>query len=199
MNLARALQVTIIGVLTMSGEGLAQKISGVGGQGAQQAVSAKGGNQYLIGGTTMFFNSKATQGGAELPGGTTTYSQANLQYNIGSHLCGFGVIYQQDRIGPQQTNHGLAVKAEFTWQGYYFEAGYGTARQTFDNRGVTSRSGSQYLFASGIRVPFAVDFLYFDGGVRRRTTTYDKQDGVEMDASLSETLVMPYVGMGLSL
>lgn len=179
----------------------AQIIKGVGGDGANQAVKSTGsqGNQYMMGATLMFMSNEATQNGENLPGGTSIFSQLNMQYNLVNYLTAFGLIYQQDKIGVSQVNQGIALKAELTWKGYYAEIGYGTAQQTFTNRAVQSRSGTQNLYGFGIRVPFLHDLFYFDGGVRKRTTVYTKQDGVSMRRPLTETLFVPFIGMGISL
>lgn len=176
-------------------------MSAVGGTVATQAVksSGNGQNQYMLGTTLMFMSNENRQNGEELPGGTTLFSQVNLQYNLVNYLTGFGLIYQQDKLGASQTNHGIAVKGEFTWNGYYVEGGYGTAQQTFVNRAVQSRSGNQVFYGFGIRVPFVQEFIYFDGGVRKRETIYAKQNGVDMAHPLTESLFMPYIGMGFSL
>jgi hypothetical protein len=147
----------------------------------------------------MFMTNEAKQNGEDLPGGTTLFSQVNMQYNITNYLSGFGLIYQQDKIGSSQTNHSIVAKGEFNWNGYYLEAGYGTAQQTFVDRAVKSRSGTQVLYGAGIRVPFVGDLLYFDGGVRKRTNVYTKQNGVNMTSPLTEALFMPFIGMGVSL
>lgn len=178
---------------------LAQSITPrVGGSSAKQ-VTEVGKNEFMLGTTLMFLQTKATQGGQELPGGTSRYSQANVQYNVGSYFCGFGLVYQSDQLGNVQNDTGLGAKIELTWQGFYLEAGYGTAQQRFRNRTVSSREGTQTFFASGIRVPFFADVLYFDGGLRQRSTVFSKQDGAKLHAPLRQTLTMPYIGVGMAL
>ncbi len=197
-DLCRMLLVVFLSLYSFPAIG--QVIAAVGGASAKQAVSSAGGkNQFMLGETLMFFTNESTQNKEKLPGGTTIYSQTNIQYNLVDKLFGFGMIYQHDKIGPNQTNNGILLKGELTWNGYYFELGYGTADQKFSERAVSSRTGTQMLYGGGIRVPFLHEFLYFDGGVRKRTSTFTKQDGVKMSHPLSESLMMPYIGLGISL
>jgi hypothetical protein len=41
--------------------------------------------------------------------------------------------------------------------------------------------------------------FFFDGGIRKRTMHYTTQDGEKMTSPLTETDLMPYIGMGISL
>lgn len=182
-----------------AGRAAAQSISpAVGGAGATQ-VTETGKNELMLGTTLMFLQSEASQGGQELPGGMSRYSQVNLQYNVGSYFCGLGLVYQSDQLGEVQKNTGFGPKVELTWHGFYLEAGYGVARQRFENRTVSSRDGTQSFYAIGIRVPFLADLLYFDGGIRRRTSTFEKQDGAKLASPLRQVLTMPFVGVGMAL
>jgi hypothetical protein len=101
------------------------------------------------------------QADQSLPGGTSLYSQINLQANIVGWFSGFGLIYQSDKIGESQKFKGIAAKYELTWRGFYVEIAYGTAEQDFQNRAVSKRAGTLLMNGGGIRVPFVSDVLFF--------------------------------------
>ena len=107
--------------------------------------------------------------------------------------------YDNNRVGVSQTTNGIGVKTEFSVRGYYIEAGVSTVQNKYKDRAVQSRTGTQTFYGGGIRVPFLADTVYFDGGVRKQVTTYTKQDGVDLAKPLIESVLMPYIGMGISL
>ena len=156
--------------------------------------------EFQVGTTTLFVNNKAEQNGQELPGGTSIYSQFNLQVKFSNIPAGAGIAYQYDKIGTSQVNNGVLLKGEFTVGDFYTEIGFGTAEQTFVNRAISSRSGTQTVYGVGLRFPTSfLSWLYFDGGVRVREINYSKQDGVELKSMLSETFIMPFIGGGILL
>jgi hypothetical protein len=182
----------------------AQTITRVGGAGAKQTVPGAGGGppagrQYMLGINGLLLKNSASQKEEDLHGGTTILSQTNLQINFTEWLFGVGVIYQDDKLGEFQNNKGVALKAEFTWLGYYFDIAYGNSSQSFVNRAVKSRSGTQMAFSTGFRVPAVFEFVYFDAGIRQRTSTYTKQDGVNVKNPLKEVVTTPYIGFGITL
>jgi hypothetical protein len=190
--------------LASQGSLFAQAITRVGGQGAKQTVPGAGagasaGRQYMLGINGLLLKNSASQKDENLQGGTTVLTQTNMQVNFTDWLFGVGLLYQDDRLGEFQNNKGLALKAEFTWLGYYFDVGYGNSSQTFANRAVKSRSGTQMTYSSGFRVPAVFEFVYFDAGIRQRTSTYTKQDGVKIKHPLKEVVTTPYIGFGITL
>lgn len=147
----------------------------------------------------MYFASEGKQGEKQLPGGETTYNQMSLAYNFVSWFCGLGLTYQSDQLGEVQKNTGIGLKLELNFNGLYLEYGYGSVSQTFSGRAVKTRSGSQTSKAAGLRVPFVANIVFFDGGIRQRTTTLTKQDGADLKESVVESMTMPYVGIGIYL
>jgi len=173
----------------------------VGGSSAQQANRSKRakGQSLMLGSTLMFFDNSASQAGQDLPGGRTIYSTVNLQYNWPDWFTGIGLIYDMDFIGEQRQTNAIGVKGELSFGGYYIEAGSGTVSEKFTNRAIATRNGTRTFYGGGIRVPFLYDSLYFDGGIRSRNTIFTKQDGETMQSPLTESVTMPFIGMGISL
>jgi hypothetical protein len=183
----------LAGLLLTTGMALAQSV-GVSG-----STSTPNHNDLMLSNSLMFFDSEAKQGSQDLPGGTTIYDQLSIVYSLGGYFSGLGLTYQWDKLGETQTNTGLGVKFELNFRGFYLDFGYGTASQSFKNRAVKSRTGTQTSQAFGIRVPFVQGLLFFDGGIKQRDSVYDVQDGSKLRDEVRESIFMPFVGIGLYL
>jgi len=172
----------------------------VGGASAAQANRGKRsrGQSIMLGGTLMFFENASSQGGQELPGGRTIYSTFNLQYNWPEFFTGVGAVYELDLIGDFRRTTASGLKLEFSFGGYYFEVGRANVSETFTGRAVGERTGTRQFYAGGIRVPFLYESVYFDGGIRKRQTTFTTQDDETLTSPLQESVLMPFIGAGVS-
>lgn len=185
--------------LTLQSTNAVADVSFAQGPEGGASIDRSSANAFLAGGSFFFFSNDSKQGGRSLPSGSDFYSQFNVQYNLIDYFCGAGLVYAMDKIGETQSNSMIGAKLEAVWKGYYLELGYGQAEQEFTGRAVKKRSGTQLFYGGGMRFQVLLNIVYFDGGLKVKTTNFDKQDGAAMANKIEERLTMPYIGVGISI
>ncbi len=156
-------------------------------------------DQIIVSGSVFYVSDASQRDGKDLPGGTTTYLSVAGQYNVPKYFAGIGLIYQKNDTGETQSETAVGLKLElfyYEWPFYLEFVPFSVLHQEFANRSIESRDGNMTLFGLGVRADL-FSWLFFDGSFKIRTSTYKKEDGVEMPEPIVRTEKMPYLGLGL--
>jgi hypothetical protein len=155
--------------------------------------------EIMLGGNFMYSSSEKSQGDQKLPGGSNTSANFSLQYALRQYYTAFGLTYQMDKVGQNQTNTAPGVKAELNAWGCFVEFGFGMASQSFSNRAISTRAGTQTSIGAGVRSDSFVSFVYYEMGVRQRTTVFKEQDGEPLANPVTEKIILPFLGIGIKI
>ncbi len=154
----------------------------------------------LLSADGLYLSKTSEQRGQTLPGGSSSYSNISIMYAFIEYFLGFGLNYQLHKIGDYQTTHVIGLEGEIILGDFFAEFGYGMTQQSFTDQTLSNRRGLQKSMGIGLRMDsVSFNYLYFELGLRQRTTVYDKQNNAPLKYPLTEVQTQPFLGIGLKI
>ncbi len=166
---------------------------------AQKAGSSSGGKaKKLLSLSAMILNSSTTQGGAG-PSGSSVLTRTEFIWAY--ERVGFGPLFDYDLHGSNEKDSAYGIKFEAYISKFYFELGYlVSAKRAYTDRAIESETGTGYVYGIGARFPLSTggSGSFFQASYKFKTQKLDKQDGVDLSESITQTDGYPVFGFGYS-
>ncbi len=190
----KLLQIVVASILAFSSlNATAQEIS------AEAGASGGVSDGTLIGYRFFYYSDTSSMGGNSLSEGSAVLNRFDVQHNMQKWFSGFGLFYENDTYGKDQTDTVMGVVVEFVLGSFFIKIMPGSMEQTFTNRSFSKRTGSYMAYEGGIRGDLYGGLLFFEIAFQQRSYTLTKQDNRQMADKLSKSATLPVLGVGMSI